>query len=251
MSNLSNIGFQISSEWEFDQLLKSALDKSRMEKCDLGYYAIYSDPSGAELWLQFNNDLECIGMNPHFNGISKRKICITHSIPRTENILDGRLHCWADPSETDNPDSGMYPFIFDLPDMGFVGNIEFPKNFDAQLVGFPFELVVFKNEQEYQNSQDEEPIFASQSFIPIGLFSMEEEEQPSANQDAIGLLTGIIKEVERKKNELSGHEFWWMLVDTLGGEIDVVADPEYFEEPPSVGGVVQGQFWLSGRLYLE
>jgi hypothetical protein len=62
------------------------------------------------------------------------------------------------------------------------------------------------------------------------------------------VFTGIIKQYERKRNELTNEEFYWLLVDTLGGEVDIVADIRFFEKDPVLNGIVQGQFWLSGQL---
>jgi hypothetical protein len=42
-----------------------------------------------------------------------------------------------------------------------------------------------------------------------------------------------------------------MFVRTLGGTVDMVADPESVEGEPTVGGAVQGSFWLSGRVVQE
>jgi hypothetical protein len=49
-------------------------------------------------------------------------------------------------------------------------------------------------------------------------------------------------------NETTGDAFWWARVRTLGGEIEVVADPVLLTGPVTPGAVVQGSFWLSGRL---
>ena len=64
----------------------------------------------------------------------------------------------------------------------------------------------------------------------------------------MGFFTGIIKQYGRKRNGLTNEEFYWLLVDTLGGEVDVVADIRYFEKAPVINGIIQGQFWLSGQL---
>jgi hypothetical protein len=37
-------------------------------------------------------------------------------------------------------------------------------------------------------------------------------------------------------------------VDTLGGEVDVVADVKLISSEPQIGGIVSGQFWLSGKI---
>ena len=61
--------------------------------------------------MQFNKKNELLGANPHFKGISKRTVCLTNTVERSESELDSAFHCWADPSEENKPDSGAYPFV--------------------------------------------------------------------------------------------------------------------------------------------
>lgn len=191
MSNLSSIGLNVTTQEDLRQLLEKAYRKSSPVKVNEGRYAVYSDASGAELWLQFNRDNELIGVNPHFKGISKRSVCLTKPVER-----------------------------------------------DA-------------SEDEYNAGQTGEgPKFAVQSFIPVGLFAFDKDNAPATPQ-AYGVFTGLIREFQRKQNHLTGAEFYWLLVDTLGGAIDVVADIVFFEKEPSINGVLQGQFWLSGQLIKE
>ena len=247
MSNFSNVGFKVTVEQDYYQLIDKVYKVSSPVKVNGGTYFIYTDDSGAELYIQVSNKNECIGVNPHFKGKSKRTVCLTNSFQRPESELDGAFHCWADPTEENNPDSGVYPFVFDLPDSKTIGQMEFPKNVEIQLAAFAQELHIYQSEKEYFDSQTTEMKLAAQSFIPSGLFSVD-EENGSNPPKAFGFFTGIIKAYERKTNLFTGEAYYWLLVDTLGGEVDVVAELKYFEKEPSVNGVVQGQFWLSGKL---
>lgn len=65
---------------------------------------------------------------------------------------------------------------------------------------------------------------------------------------AYAIFSGHILEVEKKTNKLSEASFYWILVDTLGGLYDVVVDPRLIAEHPTIGNIVSGTFWLSGRL---
>jgi hypothetical protein len=247
MSNFSNIGFKVATEEEFQQLLETAYNTSVQIKINGGSYSVFTDPSGAELYLQFNKKDEIIGVNPHFKGKSRRTVRLTNAIERPASELDGAFHCWADPSEDNVPYIGAYPFVFDLPDFKTIGHIDFAKNHEIQLTAFAHELSIFDSEKEYGDSQTSDFKFATQSFIPSGLFSPVDDQDPDPPQ-AVGIFTGIIKEFERKRNGLTQEEFYWLLVDTLGGEVDIVADIRFFERDPVVNGIVQGQFWLSGQL---
>ena len=68
---------------------------------------------------------------------------------------------------------------------------------------------------------------------------------------AYGIFTGHVVEAAKRQNELSGHFFYWSLVDSLGDLFDVVIDPELVQNEPKVGGVLSGSFWLSGRLVTQ
>lgn len=250
MSNFSSIGFIVHTKEEFQTLVKFCFDNGQDIKCSDGAYYVYSDKSGAELYGQLDDHNEVIGMNPHFRGKSERKVCLTATYSRPESELDGAFHCWADPENENEPESGAYPFVFDVPDFKTIGEIDYPKDFKIQLTAFAQEIDVYDDEQEFADKQNpigdgDKPLkFASQSFIPSGLFNEEENSSPQAT----GFFAGTIKEWKLLTNEKTKENFYWLLVETLGGEVDVVFDPKLTSKEPKVGGVAQGVFWLSGKL---
>lgn len=248
MSNFSNIGFTVSSQEELSELINHAYAQGTPIEVNEGVYVIYKDASQAELWVQVNNQNEYVGLNPHYRGKSKRRVRLTNEILSPHSELDGAFYAWAEPvTDSQEVESGQYPFVFDVPDARVYTQVKFPQDLDIQLTAFAQELSVFASEAAFNQSQAEDEVkWATQSFIPSGLFSPKDDgcQGPSA----YAIFTGFIKEVELKTNALSQEQFYWLLVDTLGGEVDIVADPRYFIETPQVGGVVSGQFWLSGHL---
>ncbi len=247
MSHLSDIGFAVQSEEDLYSLVERAYGKSVPLETTEGTYFQFSDSSGAELWLQVKNN-KIIGMNPHFRGKSKRKVCITHIIERAESVLDGAFYSWADPMENDNPESGEYPFIFDVPNHKKYVGIEIPQTVEIQLSAFAQDFDYYESEDAFYDGQDIEPKWASQAFVPIGLLDLGEDDEKEP-LDALGVFSGVIKQTEKRRNGLTNQEFYWLLVDTLGGEIDVLADLSFFENiSPQVGGIIHGKFWLSGSL---
>lgn len=85
--------------------------------------------------------------------------------------------------------------------------------------------------------------YASQSFIPSGLFGTS-KEAPKAE----ATFTGKVLETALRTNSQTGNRFHWALVETYGGRFDVVIDPDLLAEAPVAGGILSGHFWLSGRL---
>lgn len=247
MSNLSDIGFPVTGEQDVNEMIMSVLKLAKQIPCPDGFYLKFSDESGAEIYLQGNKDQELIGFNPHFAGKSRRRVGLTRSILRESSVLDGGFHGWAEPDEEDVENTGQYPFVFDVPDFRTNEEIEFPNIREIQLTAFASTgFSVFGSESEFSSNSTELP--AAKSFVPSGLFGEDDDKTPIEPPRPFGIFTGEIKEFELKTNALSGESFYWLLVETLGGEVDVVADVKLVENEPKIGGIVSGQFWLSGRL---
>lgn len=248
MSNLSDIGFPVRGEADVNEMIQSVLPFVRTIPCRLGIYYKFADDSGAEIYLQANLQQELIGFNPHFDGKSRRSVGLTKIIERDSSELDGGFQGWANPSDKNDPETGEYSFVFDAPDFLTVGQIDFPQTLEIQLTAFASnDFKIYESENDYYESQAEGAKMASKSFIPSGMFLPDELATPVEPPRPIGIFAGEIKEFELKTNRLSGEKFYWFLVETLGGEVDIVADPKLITTEPKTGGIVSGQFWLSGR----
>jgi hypothetical protein len=245
MGDLSNIGFKIDTEEEFLSLIEKSFETATQIEVPWGFYIHFIDSSGAELWTQLNLDGEYIGFHPHFHGVSRRVVAITRQIEGEESELDGMFHAWANPVELTEPESGDYPFVFNVPDMRVLDEMDYPQNVEIQLTAFATDLEFYPNEDDYYGSQDEELQFTVESFMPIGLF---EEDEEGENPEPYAVFSAVVKQSEVRRNEMTGETFYWMLVDTLGGEVDVVASSDLCDELPNPLSVIQGQFWLSGRI---
>ena len=251
MSNLSDIGFPVRGDEEINEMIMSVLNHSSEVRCPpRGFYLRFSDKSGAEIWLQGNLEQELIGFNPHFAGKSRRRVALTNSIERDSSPLDGGFHAWANPAD-ETADSGDYPFVFDAPDFRSIPEFEFPRIVEIQLTAFASnDFKLFADAADFSENQSDEIKLAAQSFIPTGLFALAEAGKPTdlSVVRPVGQFAGEIKEFALKANGLTGEDFYWLLIETLGGAIDVVVDVKYVPETPKIGGIVSGQFWLSGRI---
>lgn len=251
MSNLSDIGFPIKGEQDINEMILQVINHVKEIRCERGLYLKFADASGAELYLQGNFDQELIGFNPHFAGQSRRTVALTKFIERDSSELDGGFHAWANPQD-ESGESGDYPFIFDAPDFRTVPNLQLPKTVEIQLTAFASnDFKMFSDEREYLESQENSLKYAAKSFVPSGLVSFELPEGEDFDLTVlrpISFFSGEVKAVEVKTNELTKENFYSLLVETLGGEVDVVADPKLVAQTPQTGNIVSGQFWLSGRI---
>lgn len=182
-----------------------------------------------------------MGVNPHFKGRSSFRVGILELIDDPEYLLDGRIQGWANPLE-DNYEVGDFPFTFDTPNYRIVkGQLAKGMIRSFQITAFAHNIELFANEEAYDQAQHSEPHMAAESFIPGSIF--EDEARISE-----AFFTGRILMSQAITNPLSGQDFVVMQVRTLGGILDVVADPTLLETEPAVDGIIQGTFWLSGVL---
>jgi hypothetical protein len=245
-SHLSSIGLPVNDQADFAALADRIGPLATPIEVSQGAYWRWSSECGAEMWLQSNTDNELVGMTPFFSGDARTRVRLTARVTRPDDTpLEGAFHGWAAPDQSAS-ESGEYPFVFDAIDYGRYNQLVLPAIVDVQIAAFAHEIALHQTLDAYNESQTGELKFASQSFIPSGLFSSggESTDPPSS----MAIFTGHVVATDTKTNSLSGVRYYWALVDSLGGSFDVVIDPELCDMPPVVGGVISGSFWLCGRL---
>ena len=236
------IGFAVRDQDDVDELAARIIDEGQPVRVRGGQYIRWAPGGGAEVWAQFAGR-RMVGLTPHFAGSTALRAGIIDRVHLPDDsALEGGLHAWAN-APADGPlDQGEYPFVFAVPDFRGLDRMRVPAAARVQLAAFAHELDVHASEAAYRASQQAEVKFAPESFIPLGMF-VEEGQAPVP----LALIAGHVLAAERRTNP-AGGPFWWMHVRTLGAEIDVVAEEALVPEPPTAGGIVSGEFYLSGRV---
>lgn len=249
MSHLSDIGFPAKDREELLELLKRVYSSEKKEVIEIpiGAYIAYRDKSGAELWLQKTIDVngvqQMVGVNPHYCGQSRRAVRITRREKRDD--LDGAFSCWVfQLKETDQD----FPMIFDVADYHRYSAIKAGQNVTVQISAFAERLEIrnIAEEEGEARKEDKKIMLADEAFLPIGQFL--DPSNPNGSPTAEAVISGEILEIERKVNDFTGSEFYWVYLKTLSMEIDVVYDPKLLPETPEVGSIISGDFWVSGRI---
>ena len=254
-SHFSTIGFEIESVEQMIAVADRAASDAEVIEVDAGRYLVWSAGDGPELWLQVDDDGGLIGMAPHFSGGHRWRVGVIDEVARpTHTALDGSFYAWRCP-DGDDPEGGLYPFVFDCPDRAIYGELEFPIFASVQLVGFAHALEVWADMDAYDaagaGEGDERPRLASMSFVPAGLFAGEDEDA-DAPPEAFAIITGVVRRASLRQNPLTGARYQWAEVITFGGELDVVIDAGLLgDRELRTGNVISGAFWLSGQLDTE
>lgn len=250
MSHYANIGFAVHTDDELNKLVEQAYEDGQPVNSRKGLYVRYLDPSGAELWLQVNENKELVGLNPYFQGDSSVQVELQEALIDETEYLDGGYYCWANPNAKDDTDDseerGDYPFMLDLPDFFAQPEFEMPCRKQVSICAFAEELEVFESEEIFDSIQPTEIMMSSESFIPVGLLG--EEGGMTAAPQAFAVINGRVLRTELKNNVLTDQPFWWMHIQTYGAKLDVVASKELISVVPQVGNIISGTFWLVGRL---
>lgn len=255
-SHFSTIGFEIDSVEQMIAVADQASVDAEVLEVDDGRYLVWSAGDGPELWLQVDDDGGLIGMAPHFAGTHRWRIGVIDEVDRpSHTALDGSFYAWRCP-DGDDPEGGLYPFVFDCPDRALYGQLDFPIFASVQLAGFAHAIEVWPDTDAYDtaaaaDADEERPRLASMSFIPAGLFAPEgaEDESPP---EAYAIITGVVRSASRRTNPLTGARYQWAELITFGGVLDVVVDAALLgDHDLRPGNVISGAFWLSGQLDTE
>lgn len=248
-SHFSTIGIPVESNEDIFAIVERAAVNALSVPARGGSFLRWSSSSlgrGPELWIQLNKERQLVGITPFFEGKSSFIVAVTSEIRRSDDTeLEAALHGWANPTD-DTSETGDYPFVFELAGYGANGPLNYPFTSSIKLCAFAHELTVYSSEAEYESLNTTEPRFATESFIPSGLFSPGGEKTNPPQPYAI--FTGRVIESAELRNPLTDIEFQWALVRTLGGTIDVVCDRSLLTRPVVEGGVLSGAFWLCGRI---
>jgi hypothetical protein len=259
-SQFSSIGFRVSTGEDLAALASQVADRAETIDAADGQYLKWAPPTGEQLWLQVKRTGDAMGMNPHFEGPSVMRALLEARITRqTHTPLDGTFLAWANPP-ADGSAGGDYPFAFDCPDAAVNDALALPAIVPLQIAAFAQQITVHDSEaafRAYQVAQGRAregatstgTHFDSRSFVPSGLISPSGE--PVTPPEAHALIAGHVIVASPRMNSVTGHPFWWALVDTLGGTFDVVVEPPLLAGPIHPGNIVSGWFWLSGRIRRE
>lgn len=243
----TDVGFDVTKWKDVQKVVARAAELGDRIEVPGGSYVVWTVGAGIEVWVQVGPDDRTLGCHPHLRGEGRMRASVARALPNDENPLDGTLLCWADP-QTEDLEAGLYPFVATAPDFALVRDLEMPRLASVQVAAFAHDARCVASEQDYQ---PEAGLWGPQAFIPTGVVEVKGlRRTPRIRAVPLpeAILSAKIETVERRTNPAGDGEFWAIRARTLGGTLDVAADPEALEGEPVPGGVIEGEFWLSASL---
>jgi hypothetical protein len=209
------------------------------------HYVVWTPGEGIELWVQMTPQETIVGCSPFFSGVGRMRMGVMQIAETPNRPTDGFFQGWASPDRS-QIDSGLYPFAVSVPDFLLVKDkVLVSSTIELQVSAFASSLHSYQDADEFRRRplSDEEAHLSPEAFIPVGVL-----DETNGTPRAEAVFTGHIHSAEVRANPVSGRKFHALVVQTLGGVVDVVADPSTVTGLPVVGGVVYGTFWLAARL---
>jgi hypothetical protein len=258
--HFSVIGYRASSAEALSALVNGLLEKGgEKQPCPAGYYHCLRSAVGPELWVHMQKAASeetspadpyvAVGITPFFAGEGRAPIRVRAMRQRpSDNLFEGAIYVELGPTIA----------LIDVVDFARLAGRQTPFMAIAQIVAFPHELAVFEDEAAFLSAQADKNVkFTPRSFLASGLFVRGDESgdivflDPEAEDfraSARAFLTGEVQKTERRQNPETGQDFTWALIGTAGGTFDLVADDAVLPQALRPGMIVEGEFWLCGRL---
>lgn len=240
-SQLQDLGFSVQDEQGVSALLLEAADAGASIPSRHGAYICWAPGEGVELWLQVGRNREILGFSPHFRGVSGICVQVAEVLTSSPFAMTGRLYAWAGPMSGQKCFAGP-ALVIDVPDLDLIrDSLRVPMAVTVQVAAFAHAAECFATEEAFNRKQEGKAYRMSHEyFIPNGTFA-----QPARAEAAFA---GQIESSVVRINPATGLPFHHLQVQTRIGAVDVVADPANLEGRPLPGGIIQGYFWLSGRV---
>jgi hypothetical protein len=257
-NHFSVIGYRANSAEALSALVSGLLEKGgEKEPCAAGYYHRLRSSVGPELWVHMQKAADeeeadpyvAVGVTPFFAGEGRAPIRVRAMRQRPyDNRFEGAFYVELGPTIA----------LIDVVDFARFSGKHVPFMAIAQVVAFPHSLAVFDNEASFKTAQDGKTVkFTPRSFLASGLFVggggdgdvvFLDPEAEDFRAPARAFLTGEVQKTERRLNPETGQEFTWALIGTAGGTFDLVADDAVLSRALRPGMIIEGEFWLCGRL---
>ncbi len=264
--HFSVIGFKTGSAEELAEIVSRLPEQgAHSQPCGPGYYYRWQSDAGSELWVHLAKHAEegaeqfsIVGVTPFFSGEGRVPVRVMKKRQRpADNAFEGAVFVEIEPGKL--PHQCATVALLDLVDYAVWANRAGPFLATAQIAAFPHELSIFPSEDAFTAAQAGEDVqFAPESFFASGLFSMGDDDagrtvfhDPNAedfNAQARAFITGRVLSSAKRRNSVTGQTFCTILVKTLGGTIDLVADELQIGGDLQPGAIVQGEFWLCAKL---
>ncbi|MBV8857981.1 MAG: hypothetical protein JOZ02_13695 [Acidobacteria bacterium] len=204
-----------------------------------------------ELWTDVKDGKPEMLFKPFYAGETRMKVAlIEKTLRRDEVVSDGAFLCRGKACEGAGWVAGHNPFIFDAIDFHRYDSLSLPRVSTVQLTAFSFQLTGFEDEEAYEEAYPADAdgyCWDYKHFIPA-LICDPQRGEGGELQSAHAEVSGYVNDTGIITNAVTGRDFCWARLDTVGGEVDVVCPPDRLSGYLVKGGIAASRCYLYGRV---
>jgi hypothetical protein len=246
----SDVGFRDRSSVRLLENFRQMCEHGEVVETAGMRYLKWSVGEGLELWTRFKDGAPVPLFFPYYAGGSRMTVALLEKTPRREPLhADGAFFCRGRGCAGADWVAGRNPFVFDTPAYHRYDGLSLPRLCSVQLTAFAFEMAGYETEEEYDEAYPPDEngyCWDYKHFVPACM--VEPRGDGGELQQAGAEVSGYVKDTGIIANPLTGHDFCWARVETVGGEVDVVCSPDRLSGYLVKGGVAATTCYLFGRL---
>lgn len=246
-SHFTAIGFPVREMREYWALAQRAAQAGERVPAPEGRVLVRWAPGGGpEIWAQTTPSGEAVAATPFFATDETYTIALTSSGASDDEGYEGWIDGWLNPTEEDEPYSGVFPLRVDLVNYAQVRARLRPETVVAlRLVVILHEATLYPDAAAYEAVKKvsyRPPVQSFTSSIHFGV------DEPPDDAAAAALVTGVVSEANQMANAATGAPFWWIRMATAGVTLSLVGDREVLPAEPRAGMVLSGSGWVIGEV---
>jgi hypothetical protein len=249
MAYKSDVGFYDRNAVRQYEIFKQLCQHGEVVETGSVSYLKWSVGEGLELWTRVKDGEPEMLFNAYYAGEARMRVALIEKTPRHATTLsDGAFLCRGGGCAGAGWVAGRNPFVFDTPHYHRYDGLSLPRVSTVQLTGFAFRMTGFENEDEYEEAYPADAkgyCWDYKHFIPALMFSPRGEA--SELQPAGAEVAGWVSDTAILTNPVTGLDFCWARLETIGGEVDVVCAPDRLSGYLVKGGLASSECYLYGR----
>lgn len=246
-SHFSCIGFPVADMAAYWALARRAAAQGvRLELADGSALVRWQTGGGPEIWAQVDARGEVTGATPFFASGTAHRVAVTGLGEDPDTPLEGWVDGWMEPTEDDEPYSGVFPLRVTLVDFALArprlatlrGVVR------LEIAALAHEADLYPDLTAYRNAPDDVYRPPAETFAATAHAGV--DDTPGL-QEASALIAGQVTQARLLINPVTEEPYWWVQVRTRGVVLHALADRDTLGRDPRPGNVLLGSFWLVGR----
>jgi hypothetical protein len=246
----SDVGFRDRSSARIFETFRQMCEHGEIVETAGMKYLKWAVGEKLELWTRFKDGAPEPLFYAYYAGESRMTVALLEKTPRRDGIrADGAFFCRGLGCAGADWVAGRNPFVFDSPYYHRYDDLSLPRVTTVQLTAFAFEMTGYETEEDYDEAYpaDEEGYcWDYKHFVPACMTTPRGEDGELA--DAGAEVSGFVQDTGIITNPITGYDFCWARVETIGGDVDVVCSPDRLSGFLVKGGIAVTTCYLFGRL---